>query len=240
MKARYDVIFREIRGSIERGEFPFQSFLPSEAELTAAFGCSHNTLRRSLGLLREQGYVQPVHGKGVRVVYQPQERTSFTVGGIESFREAGERAHLDTRTEVARVEQVVVDDRLAGLTGFSAGDELTYVIRVRHIAGEALILDHSYFRTSSIPGITVEVARRSIYDHIEKTLGIAIAMSKRTITVERASEKDRSLLDLDDIDYLAVVSSQTFDSQGVLIEWTQSRHRPDHFCFRDTAVRQRV
>ena len=240
MKARYDVIFREIRDSIERGDYPFQSFLPSEAELTAAFDCSHNTLRRALGLLREQGYVQPVHGKGVRVVYQPQERTPFTVGAIESFREAGERAHLDTRTEVARVEQVIADERLARLTGFAQGDELTYVIRVRRIGGEALILDHSLFRTSSVPGITVEVARRSIYDHIEGTLGITIAMSKRTITVERAGEKDRELLDLNGIDYLAVVASQTFDAQGVLIEWTQSRHRPDHFCFRDTAVRQRV
>ena len=84
------------------------------------------------------------------------------------------------------------------------------------------------------------MARRSIYDHIEGTLGITIAMSKRAITVERAGDKDRELLDLDDIDYLAVVASQTFDAQGVLIEWTQSRHRPDHFCFRDTAVRQRV
>lgn len=111
---------------------------------------------------------------------------------------------------------------------------------MRRINGEALILDHSYFRTSSVPGITVEVARRSIYDHIEHDLGITIAMSKRTITVERAAELDRELLDLGDIDYLAVVTSQTFDAQGLLIERTQSRHRPDHFCFRDTAVRHRV
>ena len=240
MKARYDVIFRDIRDSIERGAYPFQSFLPSESELTAAFGCSHNTLRRALSLLRERGYVQPVHGKGVRVVYQPQERAAFTVGDIESFREAGERAHLRTRTDVACVEQVIADDALAARTGFSPGEELTYVIRVRNIDGEALILDHSYFRTASVPGITVEVARRSIYDHIEGHLGITIAMSKRTITVERATEQDNELLDLDGIDYLAVITSQTFDAQGILIERTQSRHRPDHFCFRDTAVRHHV
>ena len=120
------------------------------------------------------------------------------------------------------------------------GEELTYVIRVRNIDGEALILDHSYFRTASVPGITVEVARRSIYDHIEGHLGITIAMSKRTITVERATEQDNELLDLDGIDCLAVITSQTFDAQGILIERTQSRHRPDHFCFRDTAVRHHV
>ena len=240
MQARYDAIFRDIRDSIERGAYPFQSFLPSEAELTAAFDCSHNTLRRALALLRERGYVQPVHGKGVRVVYQAPERTIFTVGAIESFREAGERARLDTQTVVVRVEQLEATPSLSAQTGFEEDAELTYVIRVRRINGEALILDHSYFRTSSVPGITVEVARRSIYDHIEHDLGITIAMSKRTITVERAAELDRELLDLGGIDYLAVVTSQTFDAQGLLIERTQSRHRPDHFCFRDTAVRHRV
>ena len=56
MKARYDVIYRDIRESIETGAYPYQAFLPSEAELTAAFECSHNTIRRALGLLREQGY----------------------------------------------------------------------------------------------------------------------------------------------------------------------------------------
>ena len=69
---------------------------------------------------------------------------------------------------------------------------------------------------------------------------MTIATSKRAITVERATGEDRTLLDLGDIDYLAVVTSQTLDSQGILIECTQSRHRPDHFCFRDTAVRQRL
>ena len=65
-------------------------------------------------------------------------------------------------------------------------------------------------------------------------------MSKRTITGERANARDREVLDLDGVDYLAVVSSQTFDTQGILIECTQSRHRLDLFCFRDTAVRQKV
>lgn len=237
MKARYDVIFRDIRDSIEEGAYPYQAFLPSEAELTAAYSCSHNTLRRALGLLREQGYVQPVHGKGVRVIYQEPERTTFTIGGIESFQEAERRIHLNAQTEVVRLEQVAATAETAFRTGFEEGCELTLVERVRRIDGEALILDRNLFRTSSVPGITEEVARGSIYDYAEGELGVSIATSKRAVTVERATTRDRDLLDLGDIDYLAVITSQTFDAQGILIECTQSRHRPDHFCFRDTAVR---
>ena len=240
MKARYDAIYRDIRESIESGTYPHQGFLPSEAELTAAYDCSHNTLRRALGLLRDQGYVQPVHGKGVRVIYQEPERTTFTVGGIESFHEAEERIRLDAQTEVVSLEQITATPEISFRTGFEEGTELTSIVRVRRIGGEALILDVNLFRTTSVPGITEEVARGSVYEYAEKDLGVSIAMSKRAITVERATTRDRELLDLGDIDYLAVITSQTFDAQGILIECTQSRHRPDHFCFRDTAVRHRV
>ena len=240
MKARYDVIYRDIRDSIEGGTYPYQACLPSEAELTAAFSCSHNTLRRALGLLRDQGYVQPVHGKGVRVIWREPERTTFTIGGIESFREADERARLHATTEVVSLGQIRATSQIAFDTGFEEGTELTTIERVRRVGGEALIFDRNLFRTSSIPGITKEIACASIYDYAEKSLGVTIAMSKRAITVERATKRDREVLDLGDIDYLAVITSQTFDAQGVLVECTQSRHRPDHFCFRDTAVRQRV
>ena len=108
------------------------------------------------------------------------------------------------------------------------------------MGGEALIYDRNLFRTSSIPGITEKIACSSVYDYAERDLGVSIATSKRAITVERATRRDRELLDLGDIDYLAVITSQTFDAQGILIECTQSRHRPDHFCFRDTAVRHKV
>ena len=185
-------------------------------------------------LLREQGYVQPVHGKGVRVVYRRHDRETFSIGQIESFREAGARAHFRAETEVVAIRQTVASAETELRHGFAEGTPLTYVERVRRINGEALIRDRSLFLTSSVPGITEDVARASIYEYMERELGVTIAMSKRTITGERADERDRALLDLDGVDYLAV------DAQGILIECTQSRHRLDHFCFRDTAVRQKV
>ena len=49
----------------------------------------------------------------------------------------------------------------------------------------------------------------------------------------------RALLDLDDYDGVVVVSSLTFDADGLLFEYTQSRHQPAYFCFEDTATRRR-
>ena len=40
-----------------------------------------------------------------------------------------------------------------------------------------------------------------------------------------------------DYNCLAVVSSMTYNAEGVMFEYTQSRHRPDCFVFYDTAHR---
>ncbi|PWM15960.1 MAG: hypothetical protein DBX97_05255 [Collinsella tanakaei] len=150
------------------------------------------------------------------------------------------RPAFSSTTRVVAFERMQATQAIADQTGFAPGDELFAIERVRTIDGEALILDRNFFLASAAEGLTPQIAEASIYNYLENTLGITIAMSKREITGERATERDRELLDLDDVDYLAVVKSQTFDAQGTMIECTQSRHRLDHFCFRSTAVRQNV
>ena len=65
-----------------------------------------------------------------------------------------------------------------------------------------------------------------------------LAQPGNVVTVEKATGLDRQYLDLGDMDCLAVVSSQTYDSDGIMFEYTQSRHRPDYFRFYDNAVRR--
>ena len=79
----------------------------------------------------------------------------------------------------------------------------------------------------------------SIYDFIENVLGMQIITSKRRITVEHATVRDEKLLDMDGYDCVAVVVNQTFNSDGLLFEYTQSRHQPDYFCFQDIATRKK-
>ena len=70
-------------------------------------------------------------------------------------------------------------------------------------------------------------------------LHIRITTTKRRVTVERATTRDEALLDLDGYGSVVVVSSLTFNADGLLFEYTQSRHQPASFCFEDTATRRR-
>ena len=238
-KAKYEGIYHSIKKRIEAQDYPYQSLLPSENTLIAEYDCSRNTVRRAIAELIADGYVQSMQGRGVRVIYQPVGKTTFTIGGIETFQETARRNHLHAVTKVTKFETVIADECFAAESGFSVGDELWSIERVRYLDGKALILDVNYFLKEFVPGLTPQIAASSIYDYIENTLGMQIITSKRRITVEHATARDEKLLDMDGYDCVAVVVNQTFNSDGMLFEYTQSRHQPDYFCFQDIATRKK-
>lgn len=238
-KAKFEVIYKDLKRKIESLEYPSLGLLPSENTMVGIYGCSRNTIRRAIAELAEEGYVQSLHGKGVRIIYQPIDQASFTIGGIESFKESAVRNHKKYYTEVIQFAEITADERVAQKTGFPANSELYYIQRVRYLENKALILDVNMFLKSIVPGLTPEIAKDSIYEYIENKLGMSIITSKRKMTVERATEIDEKHLDLNDYNCLAVVSGQTYNGDGIMFEYTQSRHRPDYFCFQDTATRKR-
>ena len=238
-KAKYEGIYHSLKKRIEAQDYPYQSLLPSENTLIEEYDCSRNTVRRALAELVDDGYVQAMQGRGVRVIYQPVGKTTFTIGGIETFQETTRRNRLRAVTKVTKFETLIADERFAAKSGFSVGDELWSIERVRYLDGKALILDVNYFLKEFVPGLTPQIAANSLYDYIENTLGMQIITSKRRITVEHATARDEKLLDMDSYDCVAVVVNQTFNASGLLFEYTQSRHQPDYFCFQDIATRKK-
>ena len=176
-KAKYEGIYHSIKKRIEAQDYPYQSLLPSENTLIEEYACSRNTVRRALAELIADGYVQAMQGRGVRVIYQPVGKTTFTIGGIETFQETARRNHLQAVTRVIRFETITATEQFAAESGFSEGDELWAVQRVRYLDGKALILDINYFLKEFVPGLTEEIASHSIYDFIENVLGMQIITS---------------------------------------------------------------
>lgn len=238
MKKIYYEIYEDLRDKILAGTYPYQSYIPSENALIEVYECSHNTLRKALSVLRLHGFVQPIRGKGVVVIYRPHQRANFELGDIETFKEAAARNGLVSRTRVDVFQTVTADAALARETGFLEGDELLYMERVREFDGVSLIRDKNYFLAEALPGLTPQIAADSVYAYAEDVLGMEIVTSIRSISMQYATSHDREVLDLLDFDMLAVVTNRTFNAEGVLFESTRSRHRPDFFTFNAIAVRE--
>lgn len=239
-KAKYIQIYQDLKNKIETGEYEFQELLPSENQLILTYVCSRNTIRRAISALVTDGYVQTMQGKGVRNIFQPTLQTSFTIGGIESFKESAIRNNQTPKTTVLCFAEIVADKKISNRTGFPVGAELYYLQRLHYLDGKALILNHSYFLKDVVTNLTKEIAENSIYEYLENVLHISIVTSKRVMTVEKMTEIDEKYLNLGDYNCLAVMSSQTYNSDGVMFEYTQSRHRPDYFRFQDNATRRTI
>ena len=266
-KAKYEGIYHSIQKRIEAQDYPYQSLLPSENTLIEEYACARNTVRRALAELVADGYVQTMQGRGVpgslafgqgsaktRIVHLLHYRrlgagamvvcavviaASMTACMVRPTLETARRNHLHAVTKVTKFETVIADECFAAKSGFSVGDELWSIERVRYLDGKALILDVNYFLKEFVPGLTPEIAANSIYEYIENTLGMQIITSKRRMTVEHATARDEKLLDMGTYGCVAVVVNQTFNAAGLLFEYTQSRHQPDYFCFQDIATRKK-
>ena len=236
-KAKYADIYRDLKAKIETGTYEFQELLPSENQLILAYDCSRNTVRRAISALVTDGYVQTQQGKGIRNIFQPALQTSFTIGGIESFKESALRNQHTPKTKVLLFTEITADQKIAGKTGFPSGSRLYYIQRLHYLDGKPLIINHNYFLKDVVRGLTKQIAEDSIYEYLEQKLGISIVTSKRIMTVEKMTQIDEKYLELGDYNCLAVVSSQTYDGSGTMFEYTQSRHRPDYFRFQDNATR---
>ena len=98
--------------------------------------------------------------------------------------------------------------------------------------------DDSYYLSSQVPGLTPEIVNDSIYRYLEEGLGIKIATGKRDVTIEHPTPEDTRVLDLDDFNALAVVRGQTYNADGILMEYTETKQVPSFFLLHETVTRR--
>lgn len=238
-KAKYEPIYKQIKEDIVNGKYKVGEYLPSENTYADRYACTRNTVRRALGILTNEGYIIPQHGKGVQVIYDPTHiQNIFTVGGIESFDEARKRTNANVQTVVKIFQEIICDEQLSLMTGFDIGSKLYYIERIRIIDQIASIFDTNIFLASEAEGLTPEIAQKSIYNYLENNLHMSITTSRRRVTAEDATPKDEEYLNLDSHHFVLVVTGQVFNSKEIMFEYTQSRHRPDKACFVESATRQ--
>lgn len=89
---RYARVVSEIKGRIERGVYPAGTLLPSEHQLVIEFGVSRPTIVRSLGVLRQDGWIETQQGRG------------STVRGRRSFADAERTRPAHDVLEVSEAE----------------------------------------------------------------------------------------------------------------------------------------
>lgn len=238
-KSRYEVIFQDLKDKIESRQYEYETLLPSEHELTQIYDCSRNTLRRAISKLTGIGYTQPMHGRGVRVIYTPQKQQDFGVSSLEGLCQAATEHGFSVLNQVITFTDMVIDAQLAKKTSFEENTEVYFIQRLRSIDGVPKMIDNTLLRKDLVPGLTEEILKGSLFQYIETKVGMPIRTVKRRVTIERTTPFDEKYLTLDGYNCLAVITSHVFNADGIQFEYTESRNRPDLFAF-NTVVSRNV
>lgn len=235
MTKKYLMIHNDIAKQIEEGEFAPNSLLPSEHELKDLYGTSRETIRKALNLLAQNGYIQKVRGKGSIVI--KNTKLDFPVSGLVSFNELTEKMGKKPKTIVHELSLKEPDKFIKQQLNISSKEDVWHICRVREFSGEKIILDKDYLNKQFVPHITKEICEHSIFNYLENELNLTISYAKKEIVVEKPTEEDRNLLDLEGFNSIVIIKNYVYLEDASLFQYTESRHRPDKFRFVDFARR---
>lgn len=174
-----------IRGLIESGEIQKGEKLASEYELCKKYNVSRITVRNALSELEDEGYLIKKQGKGTFVtkpkLFRPLEDS---VGFTESCRHAG----MESSSVVLKREILPLTDKMKKCLNLSEGDRVLYIQRLRLANGEPLMIENNYYSYQKYAFLMDEPLTGSLYERLEKKLGIICKRSLKTIiTVTSAS-----------------------------------------------------
>jgi GntR family transcriptional regulator len=152
----YRQLAADLRARIYDGTYPRGSRLPAETELIAAHGVSRVTVRLALGLLREEGLIEPSPGRGTFVREVAPVRLALArysgEGEVGPFTAACQAQGIDGRMTVVAVERLAAEAEVAAR--LELDDGASVVRRVRHalIDGRPVQLQRSYFPAVVVDG----------------------------------------------------------------------------------------
>lgn len=245
MQAAYDSIYFDLKGSILDGTYGYRCLLPSESSLVERYGCAHNTVRKALAILASEGFVQPIHGKGVRVLYQPrppldQHTVLYTSSCIKplGFVNTDDEANVTAKT--LSIEPIEVDDALAACSGYGAGEHIVHISLVQLCDNDPLTLDSVYLREDLVECMVPQDSAKSVLTYLRKFDNEPAVTCQRLVSMETASDEDCAHLGIEPKQTIPVVRTKLFDKKGLLCAYVERHHRPEVFMLEQTAIYTRV
>jgi len=184
---RYREIAEDLRRRTESGEFGAGRLLPSEADLSAAYGASRVTVRRALELLRDEGLLDARQGLGWFVAVDLLRQSLGVLETIEH--QLAESGRVPER-RVLEFAFVPADPRVRAILG------VENVLRVRRLNladGEPFALVTVWCPADLAADLSrSDVAGATFYELIPVALGGAT----QTIGASAASAGDARLLEI--------------------------------------------
>lgn len=229
----YFQLANQLEARITSGEYPVNSFLPSEHQLAAEFDVSLITVRGAMRLLIDKGLVERRPGKGTAVV-EKSARTVWELGWLSEL----VTSVMASELKVIAMGQADIPDWVAqklDLDGVSSVHHMRTIRVASRRNAEPYMMTDLYYP----PDIGRELSKKKFQSAVarsklailtvEEACGLSVSGVRQTMTAETADKDAAKLLQVDIGHPVLVVIRDYVDEDGRVVQTGKSRYRTDHY-----------
>lgn len=227
----YHQIYVILRDKILNGTYRTGARIPSEQDLTGAYGVSRITVKRAVDELAAEGLVVRHRGRGTIVSHAPAPAPPVT-GSIQGLLENIVAMGLHTEVEVLEFEYTVPPERVRRALDVALGAEVQRSVRLRRLEGAPF----SYLTTYVPAAIGRAFGRDDLATDplmaLLERCGVEVGSADQTITATLADATVAPLLGVGIGAPLLSLTRLVRGQDEAPVEYITALYRPDRYQYR--------
>ena len=225
---KYLSIYEELKKRIIEKKYDEGTLFPPEPELQKEFGASRITVRRSVQMLVDEGFLQRMPGIGTVVI---SNKGALQLNTLTSFAK-------DNRNK--KITSKIVDYQIGGTPKpvgmyqlqLRVDDKGAYQSRIRYIDGKAIGFQRVYIpETIEITDEILRDSKLSIYEYFQEK-GHTVTSAQEIIEAVNSDEILSDYLGIDIGSPMLYVKRVTKDQNDKIIEYAEIYYRGDQYHYK--------
>lgn len=202
--------------------------IPSERELSRQFGISRMTVRQALAELVHESVLLRRQGRGTFVA---DRKIVQGLMELSSFSEDMRRRGMVPGARLLEVQLQEASRKVERALALGADRRVLVVRRLRLADGEPMALEVTHLPYTLVGSLPRERLEGSLYEYLEKDLGIELASAHQTLEPVVAAEEEARLLGVPPGSPLLLMERTTLSRSGAPVEFVRSVYRGDRYKF---------
>ncbi|TLS38767.1 phosphonate metabolism transcriptional regulator PhnF [Pseudalkalibacillus caeni] len=224
----YYQIEEEIKRQIDSGELSPGEMLPSEREFAEKYAISRMTVRQAITNLVNEGLLVRQKGRGTFV---QRKKIEQELKGLTSFSEQMRSRGMEPSTKLIEFNVVQASERVARALQVNIGSEVYELKRLRLADQMPMALETAYLVQENFPYLNKEVAKGSLYEYVENTIGVSIDYATQTVDASIANKFEADALEISEGDPVLVIHRLAYLSNEKPMEFVKTIYRADRYTF---------
>ncbi len=215
---------------IKKNEYPVDSLIPTEKEISEMFGISRTTVRQAITELVQAGWLYRIKSKGTFVA-RVKIKQDF-IKRLEPFNEQIERTGRKPSTTLLAFDTVPMTEQVAAVFGVEPGTKAIYLHRRRCADGDPIVTVETYLPLDSCAFIlTHDMKTESMYNVLATQEKTRICRVNRILEAVAANSRDVERLDMVRGKPIQLFKTIGYNNLNEPIEYSIARYRGDRNKF---------